>query len=155
MHGLQVVQTRRALAFDFHGVRSCSSRRSTTDVERTHRQLCAWLTDRLSRDDTDRFAHVDAMTTRQVTAVALRANAVASLASDRRTYLDLINAFLLEQLHQAFIDQRSRRHDDRRNIAWLRDVFGDHATQHALTQTFDDVTAFDDRIHHQTVDRST
>src|SRR4051812_4681213 len=98
VHGLQVVEAHTAPALHFDRVRSCSSRRSTTDVERTHRQLRAWLTDRLRSDDTHRFAHVDAMSTREIAAVALRANAIASFASDWRTHLHLVHAFLFEQL---------------------------------------------------------
>src|SRR6185436_3935917 len=102
MHRLQVVQTRCALALRFDRVRRCRSRRRATDVERTHRQLRARLTDRLGRDHADRFAQVDAMTAREVASVALRAHAVARLARDRRAHLHLVDAFLLEQLHQLF-----------------------------------------------------
>src|SRR5690606_17387013 len=80
VHGLEGVQTRGALALGFHRVRSSSSRRRTTDVERTHRQLRAGFTDGLRGDDADRLTHVDAMTTRKVTAIALRAHAVAGFA---------------------------------------------------------------------------
>ena len=49
--------------------------RRTTKVERTHGQLRARLTDRLSRDNADRFAHVDRRTTGQIAAVADAADA--------------------------------------------------------------------------------
>ena len=107
VHGLEVVQARRALALHFHGVRGSRSRRRATDVERTHRQLRAGFADGLRGDDADRFTHVDAMTTREVAAVALRANAIAGLAGDGRTHLHLVDAFLFEQLDHLFVDQRA------------------------------------------------
>src|SRR3546814_13441640 len=69
----------------------CSSdlrraRSRAADVEGTHRQLGTRLTDRLCGNDADRFAEVDAMTTGQVTAIAVRADAERQLAGDRRTH---------------------------------------------------------------------
>ena len=154
MHGLQVVQTRRALALHFHRVGGSRTRCRTTDVERTHRQLRARFTDRLRSNDADRFTHVDAMTTRQVAAVTLRAHAIAGLAGDRRTDLDLIDAFLLQQLDQLLVDQRAGRQNHDRIVARLHHIVGHHAAEHALAQTFDDIAAFDDRIHHQAIDRA-
>ena len=113
MHRLQVVQARRALALRFDRVRRCGSRRRATDVERAHRQLRARLADRLGRDHADRLAQVDAMTAREIAPVALRADAVARPAGDRRTHLHLVDAFLLEQLHQLLVDQRAGRDHDR------------------------------------------
>jgi hypothetical protein len=85
--GLDVVQADRALRLDLDAVGRRRSRGRAADVEGTHRELRARLADRLRRDDADRFADVDAMTAAQVAAVALRADAVARLASDRGAHL--------------------------------------------------------------------
>ena len=60
----------------------------------------------------NRLAEIDAMATGKIASVALRANAVARAAGDRRTHFDLIDALLLEQLHQPLIEQRAGIGDD-------------------------------------------
>src|SRR5690349_13744673 len=135
------MQTSCTLALRFHGVRSRRSGRRATDVERTHRQLRARLTDGLCGDNANRFTHVDAMTTREVTAVTLRAHAVANFAGDRRTHLHEVNAFLLQHLDHLFVDQGAGSDDDC-VASRTQHVFRSHATEHALAETFDDVTAF-------------
>src|SRR5664279_5599790 len=52
-------------------------------VERSHRQLCARLADRLCGDDADGFADADEESGCEVTAVAQPADALASLARQR------------------------------------------------------------------------
>src|SRR5262249_33219826 len=51
--------------------------RGTTDVERTHGELRARLTDRLRGDDADRLTGVDDVSACEVTAVAASADALA------------------------------------------------------------------------------
>ena len=51
--------------------------RRAADVERTHRQLRARLTDRLGGDDADRLADVDRRAARKIAPVALGADARA------------------------------------------------------------------------------
>src|SRR5215472_17929143 len=50
------------------------------DMEGAHRQLGAGLSDRLSRNDADRLAHIDDRTAREITTIALAAHADARLA---------------------------------------------------------------------------
>src|SRR5262249_60241123 len=69
------------------------------DVERAHRELRAWLTDRLRRDDADRLADVDDVAARQVAPVALHADAASGLAGEHRPDLDAIDAGALDDLH--------------------------------------------------------
>src|SRR5690606_25531537 len=111
VHGLQIVQTRRTFALDLHGIGGRRPRGRAADVEGAHRELRARLADRLRGDDADRLAEIDAMTARQIAPVALSTDAIARLTGDRRTHLHLIDAFLLEQLHQPLVDQRACRHD--------------------------------------------
>ena len=57
-------------------IHGSSPRCRTTDMEGTHGQLGARFTNGLGGNHTNRFADVDQMPRRQVTSVALRANAV-------------------------------------------------------------------------------
>src|SRR3546814_6775001 len=92
----------------------CSSdlrraRSRAAEVEGTHRQLGTRLTDRLCGNDADRFADVDAMTTGQVTAIAVRADAERQLAGDRRTHPDLVDRIALQRIGPLLVD-RSEEH---------------------------------------------
>src|SRR5512138_529295 len=153
VHRLQVMQTRRTATLRFDRVRGRRSRCRATDVERTHRELRAGLADRLCRDDANGFAQVDAMTAREVTSVALCAHAVARLTRDRRANLDLIDAFLLELLHQLLVDQDARFDYDR-IAARTHHILCHDAPENALAETLNDIAAFDDRAHRETVRRA-
>jgi hypothetical protein len=96
---LDVMEAQRALVANLDAAGRRRARCRATDVERTHRQLRARLTDRLRGDHADRLADVDEAATRQIAAVAVRAHTVARRAGDRRAHLDLIDAFLLEPHH--------------------------------------------------------
>ena len=66
-------------------------------MEGTHRQLGARLSDRLGRDDADRFADGHGVDGRQVGAVALGADAVLGLAGQHRADPDAFHAVLVHQ----------------------------------------------------------
>ena len=51
--------------------------RRTADVEGAHRELRAGLADRLRRNDADRFAEVDHVTSCEVASIAADAHALA------------------------------------------------------------------------------
>src|SRR5690606_36804833 len=122
----------------------------TTDVESTHGQLGTRLTDGLGGDDTDCFTDVDLVTTGQIAAVALGADAVAGFAGDRRTHHHFVDAVALDELDPLLVDQGAGRNDDL-VAARLRYVLGDHTAEHALAQRLYDVAAFDVRGHQQAV----
>ena len=77
------------------------------DVEGTHRQLRARLADRLRGNDAHRLADVDQRTTAQIAAVALRAQAVARIAGQRRAHLDFVDAARLDCIDRLLIEQRA------------------------------------------------
>ncbi len=84
----------------------------TTDVERTHGQLCTRLTDRLGSDHTDCLAYVDLMTTRQVTAVAVGTDAMAGFTGDRRTHYHFVDTVRLQRSStHCFVDQGAARNE--------------------------------------------
>src|SRR5690606_25661506 len=86
--------------------------RSAADVEGPHGQLRARLTDRLRRDHADRFADVDRRTAREVTAVALGANALLRLADQRTADLGRLHLGLLDRLDGRLVEQRACLDDD-------------------------------------------
>ena len=59
LHRLDIVQSQHTAPINLDAVGCSSTRGSTTDMEGTHSQLRTWLTNRLSGNNTDRFATVD------------------------------------------------------------------------------------------------
>src|SRR5690606_35065118 len=92
-HGAGKTYRTGRLRFDRagHGCTRCRA----TDVERTHRQLRARLTNGLSGDHTNGFAAVDQRSTTQVATIAVRAQAVTRFAGKRCTDLDFVDADLI------------------------------------------------------------
>ena len=126
--------------------------RRTTDVERTHRQLRTRFADGLSSDNAHGFAGVHERASAQVAAVALRAQAVAGLTGQGRTHLHRIHAFLIELVADRFVDQRARGNENA--LVVVQHVFGGHSAQHAVAQSLNDFTAFDQRAHFNAVRRT-
>src|SRR5690606_4171260 len=145
---LQVVQTHHTAVLHLDAVGSRGTAGSTTDVEGTHGQLGTRLTDGLRSDDTDRLTDVDAVTTSQVAAVALGADAIAGFAGDRRTHDHFVDAVELDELDPLLVNQGAGRNDDLLGTR-LEHVLGDDTAQYALTQRLDHVAAFDVRSHDQ------
>src|SRR6185437_10304842 len=79
--------------------------RRAADVERTHRQLRAGLTDRLSGDDADSFTDVDRRAASKIAAVALGADAADRFAGQHRTDADLLNLRLADGFGVTLLDQ--------------------------------------------------
>ena len=153
LHGLHVVEAQRALVAHFERRSRSGSRRGTTDVERAHRELRARLADRLRGHDADRFADVDLAASREVASVAGGADAVARLAGDGRANLHDVDAFLLDEAHHLFVDERARRQQHLFG-ARLEDVFDHGAAEDAFAERFHHVTAFDQRHHRETQRRA-
>src|SRR6202035_887750 len=85
LHRLDVMEPEHTLVTYLDAARSSGSGCRTTDVERTHRELCTRLTNRLSGDNTDRLTDADRATARKIASVARRTYAVPSLTGDGRT----------------------------------------------------------------------
>src|SRR4029079_4176653 len=69
LHGLHVVEAQRALVTNFERRSGSGSRRGTTDVEGTHRELRARLADRLRGHHAHGLADVDDAATGQIAAI--------------------------------------------------------------------------------------
>ncbi len=87
--------------------------RRAADVERTHRELRAGLTDGLGGDDADRLTDVDRRTARQIAAVALAAHARDGLAGQHRADADFLDLRLLDGFGVTLLDQVARLDDER------------------------------------------
>src|SRR6185312_8184890 len=114
-----------------------AARRSATDVERTHRELRARLTDGLAGDDADRFTDVDLVAAREVAAVALGADAALRLAREARANHDLFDARVLDLHDEGFVELGVVRNE---NLAGERvdAVFERHAAEDAVAERLDD-----------------
>src|SRR6185312_1749260 len=139
------------LRFDLRGRRR--PRRRAADVERAHRQLRARLADRLRGDDAHRLADVDEVATAEVAPVALGAEAIASLAGERRAHLDLVDAEALDVVDLVLAEQRAGL--EMRGLRLrIDDVRRGDAAEDALAQRLDDLAAFHQRLHHHAVARA-
>ncbi len=136
------------LAFQLR--RRGGTRCRTSDVEGPHRELGAWLADRLRRNDPDRLAHVDQVPAAQIAAVAGRAQAIARVAGERSAHLDLVDSQRLDLLDFVFAEQGAGV-EQRRLRFGIDDVRGDGATEDPLAQRLDDFAAFDQRLHRHAV----
>ena len=149
-HGGRVLDRTGRLCFDARS--NGGSRRCTTDVERTHRQLGTRFADRLSGDDAHRFTRVDKRTAAEVATVTLRAQAVTRFAGERRANLDHIDTEFVDEITQIFVDERTGG-DGHFIRVGVDDVNGRHTTEHAIAQRLNDFTAFDERAHFNAVRR--
>ena len=149
-HGGRVLDRTGRLRFDARG--DGGTRRGTTDVERTHRKLGTRFADRLSGDDAHGFARVDDRAATEVATVALRAKAVTRFAGERRADLDHVDAELVDEIAQIFVDEGAGGDGDFVRVG-VDDVDRRHATEHAVAQRLDDFTAFDERAHFNAVRR--
>src|SRR3546814_2705741 len=93
---------------------------------------------------TRRSSDLDAMTTGQVTAIAVRADAERQLAGDRRTHPDLVDRIALQRIGPLLVDDGAGRNCDLVAARLVRITQGD-AAQHAVAQRFEHVAAFHDR----------
>src|ERR1700682_4680051 len=107
--------------------------RDATGMERPHGELGARLADRLRGDDAHRLTDLDQLAGRQVAAIAQTADALARLAGEHRTHLDLGHARLDQVARldvgdfRAFFDQGLLR-------LRVQDRSGRHATGDPLEE---------------------
>ena len=115
-----------------------AARRRAADVERPHRELRARLADRLAGDDADRLADVDLVPAREVAPVALGADAALGLAGEHRADDDLLDARLLDDVHEVLVELRVRR-DEHLARERVDDVLERDAAEDAVAERLDDL----------------
>ena len=101
------MQPDRTAVFDLDVVYCRGSRGRTTDVESTHRQLSAWLTDRLRSDYTYRLTDVHKVTPRQITAITDTTNTVSGFAGNRRAHPHFVNTHFVKPIYPRLINKRA------------------------------------------------
>src|SRR5215469_18796244 len=123
-------------------------------MERAHGELRARLADRLRSDNSDRLAKVHQMPAAQVAAVALDAHALTRLAGEHRADLDPLDAAVLDPTHLVLIDHLvgTYQHLARERIAH---IFERDPPEHAVAERLDDLAAFDEWCHVDSVERAT
>jgi len=88
------------------------NRRRTANVEGTHGQLRAWLTNRLCGNNANRFTNIDRCTASKVTTIARTAHAIRRFASENRTDLHFLNACSIDRFDMMLFDHRAFCDDD-------------------------------------------
>ena len=143
---LRVAQTDATFVFHLDAGLSSRTRCRTTDVERTHRQLCTRLTDGLCRDNADSLTFVDDVATCQVTTVAVRTYTKVGVAGYNGTYFDGVNGVLFQQIAPVLVQQRVAWNQNIRRTR-LQNVFSSHTTQNAIAQRLFNIATLDNRGH--------
>src|SRR5690554_3721096 len=148
LNKLHVVKPYATAMFDLDAIDCRRTRCRTTDVEGTHGQLGARLTDGLRGDNANRFPDIDLVATRQITAVARRTHTVGRSTGDGAAHHNLIDAHGVETLTPGFVEQGALF--DQHFLAIRRnDVLGHHTAQYALGQGDNDIATFDHRMQGQ------
>src|SRR5450830_988031 len=143
-------ETDRTVGFCFNRRSNRCTRRRTTDVERTHCQLCTWLTDGLRSDNTDCFTSIDHRTATQITTVAHGAQTVTCVTCQWCTDFHFVDTQTFDFFNGRFIEQ-STSFVQCFLCFWINDVVCSNATQDQFTQRDVNFTALNDRFHGRTV----
>ena len=151
---LRIAQTDATFVFHLDAGFSSRTRCRTTDVERTHRQLCTRLTDGLCRDNADSFTFVDDVATRQVTTIAVRTYTKVGVTGYNRANFHRVNRVRFQQITPLFMQQRVARNQNIRRTR-LQNVFCGYTTQNAIAQWLFNITTLDNRGHGDTFQRAT
>ena len=126
-------------------------RSRTTDMERTHRELCTGLTDGLRGDNTDGFTDLDDLVMRKISSIALHANAVFRFAGENGSEINGLDAGSLDFegkfVSDEFVNVDNDIVGDRMNDA-LKGI----AAGNTVMKGFDDFLAFLDGRVFNTVD---
>jgi hypothetical protein len=138
---VDVLDEALALGLDLRGLQLGDA----TDVERTHGQLGARLTDGLGSDDADRGAAFDHAAGRGIEAVGGGRDRVHVHVRERGEDLDAVETDGLDALGEDFVDELAGLHDDFGRIQRVRDVFGRAAAHDALGQGDEELVAVVDR----------
>src|SRR5208337_4998730 len=89
----------------------------------------------------------------EIASVALHAHALARLAGQHRANLDSLDAGFFDSLNLVLVDHLVGLHQHFAGEG-VADVFERDATEHAIAETLDDLAAFDQRRHLDTVERA-
>ena len=105
--------------------------RNTTNVERTHCQLCTRFTNGLRRDDADGLTNVNACTTCEVTTVTRRTYAIFSFTGQWAADAHFLYASGFDSISSTLVNQVTRRNDNF-VCAWLKNIISRYTTQNTF-----------------------
>ena len=130
----------------FHRACHRSTASGTTDVERTHRQLCTRFTNGLSCDHAHSLTNIHQGATTQIATVALGTQTVTGLAGERRANHHFVNTEFFNFVAFIFSQERTGRNNDFSRFR-IDDIGACHTTQHTVTQRLNNVTTFNQGLH--------
>src|SRR3954452_9382336 len=152
LYGLQSDEAHVAVVLGIEARLLGDSRRRTTNVEGTHRELRSGFADGLRRDDAGSFAEFDETSGSQIAAVAHDADAALGFAGQHRANFHTLNAGCLNRSREVFGDFLVDINDDVPVVVF--DLLQRHATDDAVTQRLDDLSGFHDTLYVDAVDGS-
>src|ERR1700677_2903412 len=126
-------------------------RRRTTDVERTHGQLCAGFADGLRRNDADGFAEFHTPAGGEVAPVAMDADAVLAFASEHGANADAVNAGRFNGLGLGLVNLFVGFDEIFLRVIRVGDVFAREAADETVSELHDLVFTFLYPAHPNTV----
>ena len=146
---LQIMDTNSPSVPDLHTVYRSSSRRRSTNMESTHRQLRSWLTDGLCGNNADSLTNINQMTTTKIAPITKGTDPIARIAGNRTPNQDFINPKIF-QLRDPILVNHCAPRNQYFVLIRIHDIFCYRTSEHPVTQRFYHVAAFDDRSHKQT-----
>src|SRR5690554_1494709 len=153
LHRLQVIEPDLAAGANLVEGLLDRKRPNATDMEGTHRQLRAGLTDGLRGDGTDGFTDVDQATTREVAPVAQRANAAHGVTGKRRANPNTLQTGVLDACRN--IVDNLGVDIGQQLVVLVPDGLKRDAPKDAVAQGFHDLAALIQRRHRHTVQGAT
>ena len=121
--------------------------RRTTDVECAHRQLCARLTNRLSRNNADRFTNIDRRTACKIATITRGTNTNLGFTDQRAADFQSLQTDFFNRCNHWLVKQSAFCEKD--FSICTHDVFSSGPAQHALTERCYSGTTLDNRTHFQ------
>ena len=140
----------RAVGLGFHLAGGGGSRSRTTDVESTHGQLRARLTDGLRSNHADCLTGIHQLAARQVAAITMGAQAVAGFTGNRGAHFDFIHTGMVNQVDQLLVQQSAGFHQ-RFAAGRINHIRSGYTAENTVAQRFNHVTALHYGFHHKAV----
>src|SRR5438552_9002506 len=132
LHCAQIVEAHRAVILRFNDRLFESLARRSADVECSHRQLRSWFADRLSGNNSNRFAHFHILAGGQISSVTHSANAATAFARQHRADLQALYTDALQICRDFLVDELVGFDDLLLLVHWVRDCFAANAADDSL-----------------------
>ena len=140
------VEAHATVGFGFNIAGDGCARSRTPDVEGTHGQLRAGLTDGLRGNHAHGLAHIDQTAAAQIAAIALGTQAVAGFAGQRRAHFHFVHTGRFKQVDHVFGEHFARLGHHFAGFG-VQHIFGRAAAQNPLAQAFQHLAALHNGAH--------